>query len=139
MNSDRFKFRAWRHDFKKMVYDFLITALGTIVCEGAPNLGYEGARETGLTIMQASPFHDKEGKLIYEGDILQCLDFVDEEPMWMGIMKYGRASCGCDNGTYGWYVEGGTIFFNEENYDDPAIIIGNIYENPDLIPKEDKP
>jgi len=149
--NDRSKYRAWDKDAEIMVYSdheedvyfFTFNPDGRVaafvITEDAGTIDEPpGPKAVELDdIMQSPGLKDKNGVLIYEGDILRCVDF-DEELLWIGIMKYGKFSCGCGDGIYGWYVEGGSIFFDGE-YDDPVYIIGNIYKNPDLFsrPSED--
>ncbi len=65
---------------------------------------------------------DRNGRDIYEGDILNNDD--DQTYIIESEMKW----CFGDDPIYGWQVK---------SYDD-AEIIGNIYENPELIPGEDE-
>ena len=50
-----------------------------------------------------------------------------------GIVKYGEFNCSCCEGVYGWYVDGGDIR-NIESHE----VIGNIYENPELLEVENE-
>ena len=83
-------------------------------------------------VMQFTGLLDKNGKEMYEGDILQTGKYAD----WKSIVKYMPG---------GWYASLGDkdpgILYTErsqplasflfEHYD--WFIIGNIYENPELI------
>ena len=64
----------------------------------------------------------KNGKEIYEGDIV-------DNGYTKGIVKYGEYNCSCCEGVYGWYVDGGDIRSAEHFCE----VIGNIYENSDLL------
>ena len=126
------KFRAWDKRFSEFVEDFFVSEDGKIY-KKSTNTGYGIAisRETSdkVILMQSTGLVDKNGKEIFEGDILDykgrkalvrwhgsyasfIYRFVDEphkrnaewKPLYLAYMK-------CE-------------------------IIGNIYENPELL--EDK-
>jgi uncharacterized phage protein (TIGR01671 family) len=72
-------------------------------------------------LMQYTGLKDKNGKEIYEGDILQQFNSKGAP---LGIYKINsemRQSCGCC--FYGWEIDSP----QEE------VIIGNIYEDPELL------
>jgi len=73
------------------------------------------------TLMQYTGLKDKNGKEIYEGDILKT-DFND-----IAEVKYGL---GCFHIESNQDYESITLF---EWSDDMSEVIGNIYENPELI------
>ena len=75
------------------------------------------------TIGQFTGLHDKNGKEIYEGDI------TDAGYNNIGVVKYGEYNCSCCEGVYGWYVDGGDIRSAERFLE----VIGNLYENTDLL------
>lgn len=136
--NDRFKFRVWHEEYKRMV-DVYKFGLDMGVCEwvwhsniyptedGEPILNDWGAtceRQEIITrsklinceLMQCTGLRDKNGKLIYEGDILKsgihCYQVVWHEGKFV-------LNKGCKN-----YPIGGC---------DLMEIIGNIHENPELL------
>ena len=88
---------------------------------------YEDGVEFEAPIMQYTGLHDKNRKEIYEGDIVitpDCLDVMDD---W--IVTYSDECCAFmlqspQNDTY---------FESLSDYLDDIKIIGNIYENPELL------
>ena len=74
-----------------------------------------------MVLMQYTGLHDKNGKEIYEGDILG-FDYY-KHPM---VVEYKEWGFGCkeDDGT--WAMP------NEEYRE----VLGNIYENPELLKHE---
>lgn len=77
-------------------------------------------------LMQYTGLKDKNGKEIYEGDILKMPSFNPE----LNIVRFDRG---------GFYLEPITgiesHFWSDIKYaeDDGSEVIGNIYENPELL------
>lgn len=114
------KFRAWDKDSKVMFYgvDFID---GFWTEGGIPKLGaLYGSIDT---LMQFTGLLDKKGKEIYEGDVV-LYQFLDggwaEQPV-----VYGGAAFGVHGFLLNQISGDGTKLEVE--------IIGNIYENPELI------
>lgn len=115
--NDRFKFRAWWYGQKRMDY-----------------VGFKELRNYSFpldwcNIMQCTGLKDKNGKLIFEGDILSVMSDWEHTQN-----KELRTVVGWNDVTGGWFCDceatdcGGDM----EEWDD-AEIIGNIYENPELL------
>ena len=77
--------------------------------------------------------HDKNGKEIYEGDILS-------DGLYRGAVEFGdfyrMADCGGDSfSAIGWHMDG--IYDEDDQVSlsefDDSMVIGNIYENPELL------
>jgi uncharacterized phage protein (TIGR01671 family) len=121
------KFRAWNKEDKQMIYDDDEIILGY-------HSGAFGSFDDDRYIfMQYTGLKDKNGKEIYEGDILQAdYDFVF-------IVKFGEY----DNGEsyelsvsgYGWHMQEikDKNYFKDLLFMDDFFVIGNIYENPELL------
>lgn len=108
------KFRAWDTDKKKVVdifecYDFYGRELRTT------NNKYPLMQYTGLK--------DKNGKEIYEGDIVKDHHNCKQAVSW----NEDRLCFECVHKSSGGRVLDSTLLFN-----DPEVI-GNIYENGDLL------
>ena len=118
------KFRAW--DGSKMHYE----GFG-ITCEGLPTIGYVSheidlSKKDSFRMMQFTGLKDKNGKEIYEWDITN-----------LGIVKF-QTDLNWDGGGSihsGFYFDiqkmGGEMSYHDSL--DECIVVGNIYENPELV------
>jgi len=123
------KFRAWRTDEKYMVTSDVgaLTALRN--CYGnkglAEQAGFSNIDNQPNTdkfiLMQYTGLKDKNGKEIYEGDITKDPDGNAFEVIW----NKGAASFELQNKT--------SHFLFVQRYIDMFEVIGNIYENPELL------
>lgn len=129
------KFRLWDKRFSEFVEDFFVSEDGKIY-KKSTDTGYGIAisKETSdkVILMQSTGLKDKNGKDIFEGDILACK--TDDEVINLNIF---------------WDEEHALFMFESKKYNEqeplaelvenntyPFEIIGNIYENPELL--EDK-
>ena len=76
-------------------------------------------------IMQYTGLKDKNGKEIYEGDIV---GYGDNYPC---EVKYNSECCQYDFIEYG--NDRGIRYHDAQSYTVPWEVIGNIYENPELV------
>jgi len=120
-------FRAWDKKDQRMIVaeqDFiplLVTHKGVFRLD--PHLKedrYERVEDDRFDIMQFTGLKDKNGKEIYEGDLMQHSDPFTT-PI---IVKWNKEFCGFV------FNEGDTSY----TLDSPSLfIIGNIHENPELL------
>lgn len=133
--NDRFKFRAWNKVTKTMhqvegIYPYQneSTEGGEVFLEAFPNPSYYFPEE--VEIMQCTGLKDKNGKLIYEGDIIQIPNNYDTYGQFSGEKREV------------FYNEGG--FRLKPKWDKKSRgnwledtkdleVIGNIYENKELL------
>jgi len=101
---------------------------------GGPNTDYRKLDR--IELMQFTGLHDKNGKEIYEGDV------VKNEKGDKGVVKFGRyeielhicqnGCCVDDKPQQGFYFEDDSEYqmslFNRE-----LIVLGNVHENPELM------
>lgn len=117
------KFRAWDKKDKRMLADvgILTPASQAEWIDGVGISVFRGSEK--FDIMQFTGLCDKNGKEIYEGDIVKCEGFHTE----IYIVKYGRASfvLGVRQGLYDLAI------VMQDSYQ--MEVIGNIYENDYLL------
>ena len=113
------KFRAWNKNRKDWEGNFSITENGSF-----QRLGI-GQNQDFVEIMQYTGLKDKNGKEIYEGDILSP-----------GLREVSWQQGGYSMGD-GWYTESHELqtgyWTLSKTQTEDAEIIGNIYENKDFL------
>lgn len=127
------KFRAW--DGREMHYGtplfnklgaFLVTEKNPLICD---QYGYIEITEfiKADFFMEFTGMRDRNGKDIYEGDLL--IQFEGE------YYETSPRSVGWDNENGGWclFHAGGHLHVTLGGFKEGLKIIGNIYENPELL------
>ena len=134
------KFRAWDKEYKKMWWFDLMW--GNTVEHGSGWIGMVDSPKTekygegilndnrvqvdpiGKEIMQYTGLKDKNGKEIFEGDILKRIDGENR------VIKWSKASH-----SFEWFSDIlPNRFWNSDDSDwELSEIIGNLYQNPELI------
>lgn len=128
------KFRAWRKSSQQM-YSWPSLVAYLTECRADIAATFEGESDGDLVLMQFTGLHDKNGKEIYEGDIVRFKDFQcfrDDiyeciEPVTYYCEPNNRV--GFDPMVWHTVVEDGYYNSEREDYE----VIGNIYENGDLL------
>jgi uncharacterized phage protein (TIGR01671 family) len=78
-----------------------------------------------LIFLQYTGFKDKNGKEIYEGDVVKIGENLIDEVKWITEKEWMSDKCPVNG------------FVNHESiYKIKPIIIGNIYENPELLKEQ---
>lgn len=129
------KFRGQKVDTKEWIYGFyakepFINKYGTLhIRDVRPTI--DGIYVIPETVGQYTGLKDKYGKEIYEGDICRCLDTDENE--YLSAIKFERGAfivdvnqCEYDYSVLDWALEGDILEIE---------VIGNIYENPELLEK----
>lgn len=113
------KFRAWTEPENKMINWNSLLRMNLYNIFVIPE-------QCGVILMQYTGLKDKNGKEIYEGDIIQTEELT-------AVIEYSEI-----------YAEYITTNTNQIQYEDEPLgdlrgeeieVIGNIYENPDLLEK----
>lgn len=136
------KFRAW--DKERGVMICLNPASSSFLLMTWDGLVYRKGRLKDFHLMQYTGLHDKAGKEIYEGDLVEIL--AEDENINRFTVKYGIARRQMDTGWvcdipsfYFEHISNGfkayPIAFNYKGMHDLQMmeVIGNIYENPELV------
>ena len=115
------KFRAWDKKAKRMMSGFFIGSqdgklYGTVRVDPITI-----RREDGFDLMQYTGFSDKNGKEVYEGDVVE-----EKERGFTGVVEFRRGSFyACD------YSDKTEVLLEVCHHS--SEIIGNIHENPELL------
>lgn len=122
------KYRAWDSVEKKVVEHFFITDNGLICNMEKPTSDSKlliPIEKSELILMQSTGLVDKNGKEVFVGDIIKCTRgclhevYIEKE--------YGGTYCGGMPAVYLKGLREGYAWTEHEE------IIGNIYENPELL------
>ena len=122
--NDRLRYRAWATESGKMYDNAYFDGLEVGIWDDDGEYALIGdMRENSLLqyciLLQCTGLKDKNGTLIYEGDI-----FVDEIGRKM-VVKYEEGM---------WTEEGYMTGYNFDfSIHDNCVVIGNIYENPEIV------
>jgi uncharacterized phage protein (TIGR01671 family) len=123
------KFRAWNQDLKRMGYSddnyFKTRGWWGWILVGNEELG-------GEIVMQFTGLTDKNGKEIYEGDVVKFRKHPEKTKVGQVVWSKNKPELTILEAEIGGLYRS----FNGTN---SIEVIGNIYENPELLtPKEDE-
>ena len=119
------KYRLWCKDKNEWEKDsWVILPNGDLMWVEYGNL-VGGVYMKNHILVRSTEFKDIEGKEIYEGDIIRYWDNFDERYK-LAIIKFNKGSFIMTNDRINWDI-------GVTNKDDKIRIVGNIYENKDLI------
>lgn len=133
--TSAFRFRVWDLERREMRHgpNFLIDSVGSLYWQ----FGFDEAKclsRQDYEVVFGTGLQDKNGKEIYEGDIVYA-----EANDTTSVIKYGKHRCinsGYDDDFhFGFYTDHGDGGADETLYPDGTLyeVVGNIYENPELI------
>ncbi len=124
------KFRSWDKILKIMSYNPVnaINFNGQFLLNDGK---FHDINKTDYILMQYTGLKDKNGKEIYEGDILKHIPAF-EANYFVKYLTGGFYLCP-DNKDYGEYFASLFAGYDYKNRCNSIEIIGNIYENPELI------
>ena len=131
------KFRAWDKTAKKFVDDFSLRENGDLQFYNEKTLKWVSMPKERYVLMQYTGLKDKNGKEIYKGDVVRHDYAKGEEFPSNGLMVVGSET------PDGVRIVGFEMFDSRSSttysfdttgeYDVDVEIIGNIYENPELL------
>lgn len=135
------KFRVWDNENKEMLeleelnYEYGQPAIRTTMYSD-----YFGTDD--MVLMQYTGLKDKNGVEIYEGDILKIPEWLWEDEQEYCVCIYQQENEVCDVYGFGLYIKDGysgkyKVRVPSDEWDEFEVV-GNIYENPELIEKEGK-
>ena len=129
------KFRAWDSEKKKFVEHFFITDNGLICNMEKATSDYNfpiPIEKSELILMQSTGLHDKNGKDIFEGDILKV---ANNDSSWFEVVKYDhdKAMFISKEVNLKYEVPETPLYDLFSPYLFKVEVIGNIWEDCDLI------
>lgn len=131
------KFRAWEADTKFMNDQVRVTSNrfgdGEVLVEATDGFGWIEVKPEYL--MQSTGLRDKNGVEIFEGDIVKVTD-EDEEYSYISVVKnYAEEGYPAFDIEYpsDWEYESNALSTIMSGGYETIEIIGNIYENPELL------
>ena len=132
------KYRAWdKHGQKMFANDELIIWNGNVYANDSKKLTCNNLKGWSIDdeyLMQSTGLIDKNGKEIFEGDIVQFEDcYTETDFLYVntGIVEWSQGSFTITNRDS---VEMGDLLDGEFL---DVTIIGNIYENPELLEEKE--
>jgi uncharacterized phage protein (TIGR01671 family) len=139
--EDRYLFKAKRVDNGKWVIGYygVIGKRNVIIEKYAENYycpdtcesrhGNQIHEVNSKTICQCTGLKDKNGKLIWENDIVKCLyDSYGENGVYIGKVIYREDTC-C-------FVDANSESTDYEWWEEEKEVIGNIFDNKELLESE---
>ena len=118
-------FRAWDKKNKVMI-NAIFVGLGKVY--GMTKTFKPSKELENVILMQYTGVQDKTGRDIFEGDIIEWVNWSNNESKLITIIAYEDDYAAFFFGN--WYERS----FPETS--EEALIIGNIYENPELLTKD---
>jgi uncharacterized phage protein (TIGR01671 family) len=120
------KFRVWYQGKMRFPINMEFCPDGLFGINVPDNDGLPHYTEKGYTLMQFTGLRDKNGKEIYEGDVVTVTNWLNGEP-WEGHIH------NCEIEFKGGKFDLKDHWMHESLESSDVTVIGNIYENPELV------
>mgnify|MGYP001787930718 FL=1 len=90
-----------------------------------------------IKLMQSTGLTDKNGKEIFDGDIVRTTRFLGRADEIGGFYEYEKDYVGVVKALEGsWVIDTGSVAVRLWSEIDESEVLGNIYENPELLEDE---
>lgn len=124
------KFRAWNSETKEIEVFKTYEEISELFLVLSADDGF-------YSIMQSTGLKDKNDKEIFEGDIVRTTRFLGRADEIGGFYEYEKDYVGVVKVLEGsWVIDTGIVAVRLWSEIDESEVLGNIYENPELL--EDK-
>ena len=135
------KFRMWMKSLKWMcdVTNISLDSKFVDICQQGDTERYTemSVEFDEIVLMQSTGLKDKNGKEIFEGDIVRTTRFLGRADEIGGFYEYEKDYVGVVKVLEGaWVIDTGSVAVRLWSEIDEPEVLGNIYENPELL--EDK-
>ena len=122
------KFRAWDKDTETMFIPEYISGDGKVYEDIGVSFQQELSERKNVILLQFTGLKDRSGREIYEGDVIS-------DHVGVGTVKYSDDNCAYrvsyGDGRAKWFYD---YFLRGEK--ESIEVIGNIYENPELLEEQ---
>ena len=124
------KFRAWDKKKGQFVTVYNLPIEGSIA-----DLKWSlKPEDENIILMQFTGLHDKNGKEIWEGDVVNVTrDLVAKISPAIGVIKYFGDHFGISDRVEGHHTSLYDVAYSKCFYWHDVEVLGNIYENPELL------
>lgn len=135
------RYKAWdKHEQKMFTNDELIIWNGNVYANDSKKLTCNNLKGWSIDdeyLMQSTDMVDRNGKEIFEGDIVRTTRFLGRADEIGGFYEYEKDYLGVVKVLEGsWVIDTGSDAVNLWSEIDENEVLGNIYENLELL--EDK-
>lgn len=124
------KFRAWDKELKEWTNYSISNIDGTLIDFYNKETGFWESDRGGerFVLSQYTGLKDKNNREIYEGDVIKAISFA----RWIGVVEYSDENSAFIFDDLDKKYRGDSIVFMSQ-FDQGFKILGNIYENPELL------
>ncbi|MDS2293475.1 phage protein [Streptococcus pneumoniae] len=132
------KFRVWHHELGRLMsvkcMFFQDSEIEEFELNDTLMNDYITAYTDEIELMQSTGLRDKNGKEIFEGDIVRTTRFLGRADEIGGFYEYEKDYVGVVKVLEGsWVIDTGSVAVRLWSEIDESEVLGNIYENPELL------